>query len=60
MILDVFRRVHRGSLDAHAQRAMASSGLEAAAAEDLEILRLMPSPREWWRLAAPPTASWSA
>jgi RimJ/RimL family protein N-acetyltransferase len=51
VILDVFRRVHRGSLDAHAQRAMASSGLDAAAAEDLEILRLMPSPREWWRLA---------
>jgi RimJ/RimL family protein N-acetyltransferase len=51
VILDVFRRVHRGSLDAHAQRAMASSGLDAAAAEDLEILRLMPAPREWWRLA---------
>jgi RimJ/RimL family protein N-acetyltransferase len=51
VILDIFRRVHRGSLDAHAQRATASSGLDAAAAEDLEILRLMPSPREWWRLA---------
>ena len=51
VILDVFRRVHRGSLDAHAQRAAASSGLDAAAAEDLEILRLMPSPRAWWRLA---------
>jgi RimJ/RimL family protein N-acetyltransferase len=51
VILDIFRRVHRGSLDAHAQRATASSGLDAAAVEDLEILRLMPSPREWWRLA---------
>jgi RimJ/RimL family protein N-acetyltransferase len=52
VILDLFRRVHQGSLDAHAQRAIAASGLDAAAAEDLEILRLMPSPREWWRLAA--------
>jgi RimJ/RimL family protein N-acetyltransferase len=52
VILDLFRRAHRGSLDAHAQRVIAESGLDAAAAEDLEILRLMPSPREWWRLAA--------
>jgi RimJ/RimL family protein N-acetyltransferase len=51
VILDLFRRVHRGSLDAHARRVIAESGLDAAAAEDLEILRLMPSPREWWRLA---------
>jgi RimJ/RimL family protein N-acetyltransferase len=51
VILDLFRRVHQGSLDAHAQRAVAASGLDAAAAEDLEILRLMPGPREWWRLA---------
>ena len=52
VILDLFRRVHQDSLDAHAQRAIAVSGLDAAAAEDLEILRLMPSPREWWRLAS--------
>lgn len=51
VFLDIFRRVHQGSLDAHAQRAIAASGLDAAAAEDLEILRLMPGPREWWRLA---------
>ena len=51
VILDIFRRVHQGSLDAHAQRAIAASGVDAAAAEDLETLRLMPSPREWWRLA---------
>ena len=42
-VLDIFRRVHQGSLDAHAQRAVAASGLDAAAAEDLEILRLMPA-----------------
>jgi len=52
VILDLFRRVHQGSLDAHARRVIEESGLDAAAAEDLEILRLMPSPREWWRLAA--------
>jgi RimJ/RimL family protein N-acetyltransferase len=52
VILDIFRRVHQGSLDAHARRVIAESGLDAAAAVDLEILRLMPSPREWWRLAA--------
>ena len=51
VILDVFRRVHQGSLDAHARRVIAESGLDAAAAEDLDILRLMPGPREWWRLA---------
>jgi RimJ/RimL family protein N-acetyltransferase len=51
VILDVFRRVHQGSLDAHARRAVAASGLDAAAREDLDILRWMPSPRDWWRLA---------
>ena len=51
VILDIFRRVHQGSLDAHARRVIAASGVDAAAAEDLEILRLMPGPREWWRLA---------
>jgi RimJ/RimL family protein N-acetyltransferase len=51
VILEVFRRVHRGSLDAHARQAVATVGLAAAAREDLGILRWMPSPREWWRLA---------
>jgi RimJ/RimL family protein N-acetyltransferase len=52
VIFDLFRRVHQGSLDAHAQRVIARSGLDAAAAEDLAILRSMPGPRDWWRLAA--------
>jgi RimJ/RimL family protein N-acetyltransferase len=52
VFLDLLRRVHQGSLDAHAQRAIAASGLDAAAAEDLDILRSMPSPRRWWRLAS--------
>jgi RimJ/RimL family protein N-acetyltransferase len=51
VILGVLRRVHRGTLDAHARRAIAASGLDAAAREDLDLLRWMPSPREWWRLA---------
>jgi RimJ/RimL family protein N-acetyltransferase len=54
VILDVFRRVHQGSLDAHARRAVAASGIDAAAQEDLDLLRWMPSPREWWRLAYNP------
>ncbi|MFE0627654.1 GNAT family N-acetyltransferase [Streptomyces sp. NPDC058864] len=49
--LDVFRRIHRGSLDAHVRRTVAASGLEAAAREQLDYLRWLPSPREWWRLA---------
>jgi RimJ/RimL family protein N-acetyltransferase len=51
VILDVFRRIHQGSMDAHVRRTVAESGLDAAAQEDLDILRWMPSPRDWWRLA---------
>lgn len=53
-ILDVFRRIHQGSLDAHARRTIASSGLDAAAQESLDYLRWKPSPRAWWRLAYTP------
>jgi RimJ/RimL family protein N-acetyltransferase len=55
VVLDVFRRIHQGSLDAHARRTIATSGLDAAAREDLDILRWMPSPRDWWRLAFTPS-----
>lgn len=51
VIFDVFRRIHEGSLDAHARRAVSESGVDAAAQEDLDLLRWMPSPRDWWRLA---------
>ena len=54
VILEVFRQVHQGTLDAHARRTIEASGLDAAAQEDLDILRWMPSPREWWRLAYTP------
>jgi hypothetical protein len=51
MVLDVLRRVHQGSLDAHGRRTAAEGGMDAAAREVLDILRWMPSPRDWWRLA---------
>lgn len=54
VIFDVFRRIHQGSLDAHVRRTIATSGLDAAAQEDLDYLRWMPSPRSWWRLAHTP------
>jgi len=54
VMLDVFRRVHEGSLDAHARRTIAASGVDAAAQEDLDLLLWMPSPRAWWRLAYNP------
>jgi RimJ/RimL family protein N-acetyltransferase len=53
-IFDVFRRIHQGSLDAHARRTIAATGLDAAAQEDLDYLNWMPSPRDWWRLAHTP------
>jgi RimJ/RimL family protein N-acetyltransferase len=53
-ILDVFRRIHHGSLDAHARRTIARSGLDAAAQEELDYLRWKPGPRDWWRLAYTP------
>ncbi len=54
VILAVFRQINTGSLDAHVRRTIAASGLEASAQEQLDFLRWMPSPREWWRLAYTP------
>lgn len=54
VILDVLRRVHSVTLDAHALRTTAEKDLDAAAQEDLDFLHWMPSPREWWRLAYTP------
>ncbi|MCW3841236.1 GNAT family N-acetyltransferase [Micromonospora yasonensis] len=54
VILDVLRRIGEGSLDAHYRHASAVHGPEAAAREDLDLLRWMPSPREWWQLAFTP------
>lgn len=52
VILDLFRRINVGSLDAHAQRTTEEHGQEAAAREELDLLLWMPSPREWWRVAS--------
>jgi RimJ/RimL family protein N-acetyltransferase len=53
-ILEVLRRIHSDTLDAHARRTITAHGLDAAAQEDLDFLRWCPSPREWWRLAHTP------
>jgi RimJ/RimL family protein N-acetyltransferase len=54
VILDVFRRVNTGSLDAHVRRRITLDGLDASAREELDYLNWMPGPREWWRLAYTP------
>jgi RimJ/RimL family protein N-acetyltransferase len=50
-ILDVLRRIVHGSLDAHEKRTREKDGPDAAARDELEFLKWMPSPRDWWRLA---------
>jgi hypothetical protein len=40
---------------ANARIDAATAGLDVAAQEDLDYLRWMPSPRDWWRLAFTPT-----
>ncbi|HEX5567482.1 MAG TPA: GNAT family N-acetyltransferase [Streptomyces sp.] len=53
-VLDVLRRVHSVTLDAHARRAIAEGGVERAAREELDFFRWCPSPRDWWQLAYTP------
>ncbi|MGW3292748.1 GNAT family N-acetyltransferase [Streptomyces xiamenensis] len=54
VVLDIVRRIHSTTLDAHALRAMAQDGPDAAARQELEFLNWCPSPREWWRVAYTP------
>jgi ribosomal protein S18 acetylase RimI-like enzyme len=54
VILGILRRVGEGSLDAHTRHTAAKSGPAAAAQEELDLLRWLPSPRDWWRLARTP------
>ncbi|MEO3779699.1 GNAT family N-acetyltransferase [Micromonospora sp. B11E3] len=54
VVLDVLRRIGEGSLDAHTRHTVATSGPDAAAREELDLLRWLPSPRGWWRLAWTP------
>ncbi|MFE9692252.1 GNAT family N-acetyltransferase [Micromonospora sp. NPDC005806] len=51
VILGVLRRIGEGSLDAHFRHTAAEHGPDAAAQEDLDLLRWMTSPRDWWQLA---------
>ncbi|MYW64144.1 GNAT family N-acetyltransferase [Streptomyces sp. SID8379] len=51
VILDVLRRVHSVTLDAHALKAVEEGGLDQAAQEELDFFHWCPSPREWLRLA---------
>ncbi|MFE7777183.1 GNAT family N-acetyltransferase [Streptomyces sp. NPDC057445] len=51
VVLDVLRRIHSVTLDAHALRAVAEGGLDQAAREELDFFHWCPSPREWWQLA---------
>lgn len=50
-IVDVLRQIAHESLDAHTRRNVEQSGAAAAARDDFDFLRWLPSPREWWRLA---------
>jgi GNAT superfamily N-acetyltransferase len=51
VFLDVFRRINVGSLDAHVRATISEKGLDASARQELDYLRWLPSPREWWLLA---------
>ncbi|WP_338701674.1 GNAT family N-acetyltransferase [Streptomyces sp. Q6] len=51
VVLDVLRRVHSATLDAHALRAVEEGGLDQAAREELDFFHWCPSPRSWLRLA---------
>ncbi|MFI7487003.1 hypothetical protein ACIBXA_01310 [Micromonospora echinaurantiaca] len=50
----MLRRVGEGSLDAHTRHTAAEHGPDAAARKELDLLRWLPSPRGWWRLAWTP------
>jgi RimJ/RimL family protein N-acetyltransferase len=51
-MLDLLRRIHVGTLDAHARRDLARLGADGAAREELAVLNWFPAPRDWWRLAS--------
>ncbi|MFC4885155.1 GNAT family N-acetyltransferase [Streptomyces beijiangensis] len=54
VVLDVLRKVHSVTLDAHALKAIEESGIDRAAQEELDYFHWWPSPREWLRLAYTP------
>ncbi|MFJ8824071.1 GNAT family N-acetyltransferase [Streptomyces sp. NPDC102467] len=54
VVLDVLRRVHSVTLDAHALLAIEQGGIDQAAQEELDFFHWCPSPREWLQLAYTP------
>lgn len=48
---DALRHVHRDTLDARQLRTVEREGLDASVDAELDLLRWLPSPRSWWRLA---------
>ncbi|GID28190.1 GNAT family N-acetyltransferase [Paractinoplanes brasiliensis] len=48
---DAFERISAGSLDVAMRAGVARQGARAQALADLEDYKMMPGPREWWRLA---------
>lgn len=51
VIFAALLRVHIDTLDCHARQDIARGGLETAAQSEIDFMRWMPSPRDWWRLA---------
>ncbi|MEV3854854.1 GNAT family N-acetyltransferase [Streptomyces sp. NPDC050095] len=51
VVLDVLRRVHSVTLDAHALLDIEEGGLDKAAQAELDFFHWCPSPREWLQLA---------
>ncbi|MFJ8778073.1 GNAT family N-acetyltransferase [Streptomyces sp. NPDC102476] len=54
VFLDLLRRIHSATLDAHALKAIDEDGLDRAAQEELDFFHWCPSPREWWQIAHTP------
>jgi ribosomal protein S18 acetylase RimI-like enzyme len=51
VFIDVFQRISEGSLDVATREGVARIGARAYAEEDVSDYKLMPGPRDWWRLA---------
>lgn len=52
VFLDALRRIHAGTLDAHARRIIEEDGgVDRAAREELDFFHWLPSPRAWWQVA---------
>ncbi|AOR36374.1 GNAT family N-acetyltransferase [Streptomyces fodineus] len=54
VFLDLLRRIHSVTLDAHARRAIQQGGPDLAAQQELDLFHWFPSPRTWWQIARTP------